>query len=155
MEKKFHSELFQSILYILIGALLIIFRAEMLNWAMTIAGIFFIISGALDLIKKNWVGGGVSLAIGIAIILLGWLAVGIVILVLGILIAVKGIITLIEAIKAGIKNALDLVFPILTIVVGILLAFGNLLDIILIIAGILLAIDGAIGLVGEFTKKKD
>ena len=59
MTKKSNSELFSSLLYIIIGVLLVIFRSETLEWAMTIAGIVFLISGILDLVKKNWTGGAV------------------------------------------------------------------------------------------------
>ena len=152
MATKKNSELFSSILYIVVGILLVIFRAQTLNWAMTIAGIFFIVSGVLDLVKKNYTGGAVSLIIGLAILILGWLAVEIVLLVLGILIAVKGIVALIDAFKKSNKNALDLVFPVLTTVVGLLLAFGNGIDIMILIVGILLAIDGVIGLIGAIKK---
>ena len=152
MATKKNSELFSSILYIVVGILLVIFRAQTLNWAMTIAGIFFIVSGVLDLVKKNYTGGAVSLIIGLAILILGWLAVEIVLLVLGILIAVKGIVALIDAFKKSNKNALDLVFPVLTTVVGLLLAFGNGIDIMILIVGILLAIDGVIGLIGAMKK---
>ena len=151
-EKKKHSELFASLLYIIIGVLLIIFRSQTLGWAMTIAGIFFIVSGALELLKKNWTGGAVSLIIGIAILVLGWLATTIVLLVLGILIAIKGIVAFIDVFKNSKKNALDFVFPVLTVVLGIMLAFGNGLDIMLIIVGILLAIDGVIGLFASLKK---
>ena len=152
MAKKNNSELFSSLLYIIIGVLLVIFRSQTLNWAMTIAGIIFIVSGVLDLIKKNWTGGAVSLIIGIAILVLGWLATTIVLLVLGILIAVKGIVALIDVFKKSKKNALEIVFPILSIVVGLMLAFGNALDIMILIVGILLAIDGVIGFIGALKK---
>ena len=153
MAKKNNSEQFTSILYIIIGLLLVIFKGETLNWAMTIAGAFFIISGALDIIKKkNYTGGGISLVIGIAIIVLGWLMAKIVLLVLGILIAVKGIVALVEIFKSSKPNALDIVFPALTVVVGLALAFGNALNPIIVITGILLAIDGALGLVGSLKK---
>lgn len=151
MAKK-NPALFSSILYIVVGVLLAAFPGEALGWAMTIAGIFFIVSGALDLIKKNFTSGAISLIIGIAIIVLGWLAVKIVILVLGILIAVKGALALIDAFKNNKKNALDIVFPIVTVVVGIALAFGNGVGLIITIVGILLAVDGVIGLVGALKK---
>lgn len=148
------NELFSSILYIIVGVVLAIFQTETLGWAMTIAGCFFIISGVLDLIKKNWAGGAVSLVIGIAILVLGWLAVTIVLLVLGILIALKGIVALIEVFKKDKKNALELIFPILTIVLGLLLAFGNAVGIIILIVGILLAVDGLLGLLGALKAMK-
>ncbi|MBQ7386975.1 MAG: DUF308 domain-containing protein [Clostridia bacterium] len=151
MEKK-NSALFSSLLYIIIGVLLIIFRTETLGWAMTIAGVFFIVSGILDLVKKNFSSGAISLIIGIAIIVLGWLAVKIVLLVLGILIVIKGVLALVDALKGDKKNALDLVFPVLTMFVGLMLAFGNGLDIMIIIVGVLLAIDGVLGLVSALKK---
>jgi len=152
MAKKKNSELFSSLLYIIIGVLLVVFRSQTLGWVMTIAGIVFIVSGALDLIKKNWTGGAVSLVIGIAILVLGWTAAQIVLLVLGVLIAVKGVVALLDVLKKNKKNALEIVYPVLSVVVGILLAFGNGLDIMIIIVGVLLAIDGAIGLVGSLKK---
>ena len=82
MAKKNNTELFSSLLYIALGVLLIVFKEQTLGWAMTIAGIIFIISGALDLIKQNWAGGAVSLIIVIAILVLGWTAAKIVLLVL-------------------------------------------------------------------------
>ena len=150
--KKQNTELFSSLLYIRIGVLLVVFRSQTLNWAMTIIGAFFVISGALDLIKQNYAGGAVSLAIGIAILVLGWLAAQIVLLVLGILIAVKGFFALLAVLKKNKKNALQIVYPVLSIVIGVMLAFGNGLDIMIVIVGVLLAIDGVIGLMGSLKK---
>jgi uncharacterized membrane protein HdeD (DUF308 family) len=150
--KKQNTELFSSLLYIIIGVLLVVFRSQTLNWAMTIIGAFFVISGALDLIKQNYAGGAVRLAIGIAILVLGWLATQIVLLVLGILIAVKGFFALLAVLKKNKKNALQIVYPVLSIVIGVMLAFGNGLDIMIVIVGVLLAIDGVIGLMGSLKK---
>ncbi len=152
MAKKVKNELFSSLLYVIIGVLLAVFRTETLEWAMTIAGVFFVLSGALDLIRRNWTGGAVSLLIGIAILALGWLATQIVLLVLGILIACKGVVALIDVFKKSKKNALELVFPILTVVLGVMLALGHGLDIMILIVGILLAIDGVLGLLGALKK---
>ena len=143
MIKKPQSELFTSILYIAIGVLLAIFRSGSLNIAMTIAGVFFIISGVLDIVKKNYVGGAVSAGIGVAIIVLGWLATKIVLLILGILI---------EVIKKASKNVLEMIFPVLSIVLGLMLAFGGGLDLIILIVGIVLAVNGVIGLLGALKK---
>lgn len=152
MTKKTNSELFSSLLFIILGVLLVIFRSQTLGWAMTIAGIVFVISGILELVKKNWTGGAVSLIIGVAILVLGWLAAQIVLLVLGILVAIKGIVALINALKKENKNILALVFPILSVVAGLMLAFGNALDIMIIVVGVLLILSGVIGLVGSLKK---
>ena len=152
MAKKSNSELFASLLYIIIGVLLVIFRSQTLDWAMTIAGILFVVFGILELVKKNWVGGAISLLIGIVILVLGWTVAWLVLLVLGILIAIKGIIALVAALQKKRKNALEIIFPILTIILGLMLAFGNGLDLIIVIVGVLLAIDGIIGLIGSLKK---
>lgn len=152
MAKKNNSELFSALLYILLGVLLIVFKSQTLGWAMTIAGVFFIISGILDVIKKNLAGGIVSIVIGALILILGWLATKIVLLVLGILIALKGIIAFVEAFKGKKPNVFQLIFPTLSIVLGLMLAFGNGLDIIIIITGALLAVNGALGLIGSLKK---
>ena len=152
MAKKTNSELFSSILYIVIGVLLCLFPADALNWTMTIAGIFFLISGALDLLKLNLIGGAINLIVGVAILVLGWTLTGIVLLVLGILIAIKGILSLFSALKKKNTNALDLVFPALTIIVGLMLAFGNALEWMVIVVGVLLALDGVLGLLNSFKK---
>ena len=152
MAKKSNNELISALLYIILGVLLIVFKGATLGWAMTIAGIFFIVSGVLDVVRKNMTSGAVSLIIGIAILVLGWLATQIVLLVLGVLIAVKGVLALVDAFKRSKKNALSLLFPILTVVVGLAIAFGNGVDIILVVCGVLLAIDGVLGLLAALKK---
>ena len=152
MAKKKNNELISSLLYIIIGVLLVIFRNQALDWAMTIVGAIFVISGIIDLCRRNFTGGAVSLIIGIAVLVLGWVATKIVLIVLGVLIAVKGLFALIDEFKKTRKNALEIVFPILTIVLGVMLAFGNGLGVMIAIAGVLLAIDGVLGLIGSLKK---
>ena len=154
MARKADSNLFTAILYIVVGILLAVFPGDAIQWAMTIASVVFIIMGVLELIKRNWVGGAVSLIIGVAILVLGWTLTEIVMLVLGILIAIKGIISLINALKRKRKSVLQIVFAVLTIALGILLAFafGSVAHIITIIGGVLLAINGVIGLIGCLKK---
>jgi len=153
MAKKTTSGIFSAILYILVGVLLIIFPGDAIKIAMTVAGILFIISGILEAVKKNWGGGAVSIIIGIAILVLGNFLVDIVLLVLGILLAIKGIVDLIGAIvKKSKTTVLDIVFPILTTVLGVLLAFGGISHIIVIVAGALLILDGIVGIISAIKK---
>ena len=152
MAKKQNKELISSILYIVVGVLLAVFPENALGIAMTVVGALFIVSAVLDIIKKNYKGGAISAIIGIAIIVLGNLLLNIVLIVLGVLVAIKGVVALIGVLKKDDKNALEIVFPILSMVLGIALAFGGLAHYILVIAGVLLAIDGVIGLVGALNK---
>ncbi len=152
MANKKNRELFSALLYIVVGLLLVFFPSNALSIAMTIAGVVFIVSGVLDLVKKNWAGGAISLVIGVAIIVLGWLALKIVLLVLGILIALKGIVALINELKSKKVTVLGVLFPALTILVGLMLAFGNGINILIIVAGVVLAVNGVLGLVESLKK---
>lgn len=150
--KKTNSEFLAALLYLVIGVVLIIFRSATLSWLMTAAGIFFIVSGVLEIIRKNTMNGAVSLIIGIAVLVLGWIMVEIVLLVLGVLIAIKGIIALYEALKVKKPRLLAILFAILTVVAGLLLAFGDGIDYMILIVGILLAVDGVLGLISCLKK---
>ena len=148
------SGLLASILYIVLGALLLIFRADAIGLAMTIAGIFFVIIGVLELVRRNFFGGAVSLLIGILIIVLGWKIAEIVFLVLGILLAIKGIIALFDALKAKKGKILRVLFALLTVICGLVFvfAFGELVDILVIVGGIMILVDGILGLIAALKK---
>ena len=150
--KTSNSALATSLLYIIIGVLLIVFRSQTLGWAITVAGAVFVAFGIVDLLRRNYTSGAINLAIGIAILVLGRLAAQVVLLVMGILIAVKGLVALIEALNRKRKNLMLILFAIFSIVVGLMLAFGNGFDIMVLIVGILLTIDGVLGLFSAMKK---
>lgn len=152
LKKIGNNELFSSILYIVVGVLLAIFRTETLKWAMIAIGVLFIVTGVLEFLKKNWTGGAISLIIGIALVVLAGWFVKIALIILGVLVAIKGVLALIDVIKRGMNNALEIIFPILTVIVGIGLAFGPVAGWVILVVGILLAVDGVIGLVGALKK---
>lgn len=153
MAKKVNSELFSSLLYILIGVILICFPAKALSWAMTITGTLFIVFGILDAIKGNLIGGGISAVIGVAILVLGWFVINIVLIVFGILIALKGTVTLVDILKAKRIDWLKTIFPIFSVVIGFMLAFGNRIENILLVIGVLLIANGIWGFIDYFLKK--
>ena len=150
MAKKSSMGITTPVLYIVLGVLLAVFRSQMLNWAMTLAGLFFIITGIIDVSKKIAFSGAINLIIGIAILVLGWALTNIVLLVLGVLIALKGLVEFIEVmgLKKKKRSFLRLAFPILTVIVGLGLAFGNALDHIIVAVGIILIVDGVLGILG-------
>lgn len=152
MLKKLNPKLSTPILYIIVGALLIIFKKDLIGVAMSIIGAFFIASGVLEIIKKNNKVGIINLVIGVAVIVLGWVAATIVLLVLGLLLAAKGVLPLIELIKREDKKLIDFIVPVITILAGLAVAFGNVVDVVLVIGGVILAADGALALYGELKK---
>ena len=150
-KKKSGLNFSSPIVYIVLGALLLLFPGTALKWAMTIAGLFFIVSGIFDLVKSNLFGGIFNLIIGIVILALGWTIVGVVLLVLGVFIAIKGLLALLAALKRKKKSIFAIVVAVVTIIVGIALAFGNALDALVKLVGIVLIIDGVLDL---FANKK-
>ena len=153
MAKKSNSNLVTALLYIVVGIILCIFGGETLKWAFTIGGVLFLIFGILEIVKKNTVNGVVSLIIGIVILLGGWLFIEVALIILGVLVAIKGVISLIDALRRKKPSAIEVLFAILTVVAGIMVAFGNGADIIIRIGGVLLAVNGIIALAGSLSKK--
>ena len=149
MAKKQSLSISSSLLYIILGALLVLFKNQMLGWAMTIAGIFFIVTGVMDVLKKNLSSGIVNLFIGVAIIAAGWLIAGVVLLVLGLFIAFRGVMDLLAVLKLKSKGLMKFLSPVLTIIVGLALAFGNGVGIIITVVGVLLILDGVLALLGR------
>ena len=150
--KKGNSTIITALMYVLIGVLCCIFGGGMIEWLLIVGGILFILFGALEIIRKNTLAGVLSIIIGIVLIVGRWAIPTVIMLVFGILIAIKGIISLVEALKR--RSTLDTVFAVLTMVAGFLLAFGNAGDIIIRIAGIVLAFNGILELAGKGFSKK-
>ena len=150
--KKSHSNLVNALIYIVLGVLFCVFKASTLEWMLTIAGIVFIVLGVLDLVKKEYISGAVSIGIGAIIILCGWLFVEIVLIVFGVLLAIKGGLAMIDAVKG--KSIVDIVFAGITIAAGIMLIISKwaLIDWFFIIIGIILIVNGALELVGKELK---
>ena len=149
--KKSNSNIMSALMYIILGVLFCVFKAGVLNWLMTIAGALFIVFGVLDLVKGSTTSGVINIAIGAVILLGGWFFLEVVLLVFGILLAVKGTIALINALKALNKSIFDIIFSALTIAVGIMLIASKwaLIDWFFIIMGVLFIVDGVLELLGK------
>ena len=149
--KKFNSNFTSALMYIILGVLFCVFRAGVLDWLMTIAGVLFIVFGILDLVKGATTSGIINLAIGAVILLGGWFFLEVVLIVFGILLAVKGAIALINSLKALNKSIFDIVFSALTVAVGIMLTVSEwaLMDWFFVVMGVLFIVDGVLELLGK------
>ena len=135
--------------YAIIGLLLIILQGGSLGILMTIIGVLLIVMGVVEIINnKNLTKGLIELAIGIAIIVCGWLIADIVLLVFGVLLIVMGAMELFNNYKKGFEA---LISPIITIIVGILLVVAKwaLMDVMCIIAGVIFLINAVLVLFGK------
>lgn len=140
-----------SLIYIILGVLLAVFKGSVISWAMTVAGVLLIVFGVVGIVKGNTIYGVIALLVGIVIIVCGWAIVDIAITILGIIVAIKGFVDLVEAFRLKKKNVLPIVYAIVTIAAGIMLAVAHWLvvDWFFIIVGILLIVDGIFGLLGK------
>lgn len=137
-----------AILYILVGVLFCIFRAGMLSWLLTAAGIVFIVMGVLDILKKNLVNGIVEAVIGVVILVGGWAFVNVALIIFGALLVIKGVLDLLAAIKAK-AGIMTILAAAVTAVVGVLLIASKwvMVDWFFIVMGVILIVDGAMLLI--------
>lgn len=135
--------LISALVYIVLGAVLCIFRTQALNWAMTVAGIVAIVLGVLAILKGNLIYGVLMAAVGALIILGGWLFVEIILLILGIVLCVKGVFELLACFKFPKISIIALLSAVLTIVCGVLLIVSKweMVDSFLIVIGVILILD--------------
>ena len=136
-----------ALLYVIVGILFIVFKSGMLNWLMTIIGVVFIALGVYDIIKKNLTNGIIEAAIGVVIIVGGWVFVEIVLIVFGALLIVKGVTDLISLFK-GSKDVVSIIVALLTIALGVLLVVSKwvALDWMFIVIGVVFIVEGAFSL---------
>lgn len=150
---KVTNNMVYALLYVVVGILFIVFKSGMLNWLMTIIGVVFIALGVYDIIKKKITNGIIEAAIGVVVIVGGWVFVEIVLIVFGALLIVKGVTDLISLFK-GSKNVISIIVAILTIALGVLLIVSKwvALDWMFIVIGIVFIVEGAFSLFSERKK---
>lgn len=150
---KVTNNMVYALLYVIVGILFIVFKSGMLNWLMTIIGVVFIALGVYDIIKKNITNGIIEAAIGVVIIVGGWVFVEIVLIVFGALLIVKGATDLISLFK-GSKDVVSIIVALLTIALGVLLIVSKwvALDWMFIVIGVVFIVEGAFSLFPELKK---
>ena len=138
-----------AIIYGVIGLLLIILKAGSLNILMTAIGVLFIALGVMDIVKaKDLTKGIIECALGVVVIVCGWLIADIVLLILGIVLIVKSVMEIAKTYKKGFKANLP---SIVTLVIGIVLVVAKwaLMDVMCVIAGVIFLVDAILMLMGK------
>ncbi len=145
MKKK--DQWITAIGYIAIGVMCLVFRAALLNWLMTVAGIVLIVLGVMNILKKDYPQAVGQLVVGLLIILGGWLFVELMLIVLGVLVLVSGLQTLFTSKRK--LTPKEWATTIVTIVFGAFLIVSKwvMLDWIFIIIGVLIIAEGVLRLV--------
>jgi len=136
------------ILYTIFGIMFLVFRTGLLNVFMTIVGVVLILLGIFNIIAGGYVKGIIEAALGITLIVCGWLITKYVLILLGVLIVFEAVADIIRLIRQHRVAIAPLLEDIVYIAAGILLFVApfKASDIICIIVGVLLIIVGIIAL---------
>ena len=159
------SAILSALMTLGLGVLCIILKASVVDVAITVLGIVFLVVGIIDLVGKNIVAGVIKAALGVAVLVFGlgallkdlaFLILGIVLLIYGVLELVKRIISLFKKrTKRVWAKIIGIVEAALWIVGAIFLITntGTAVDWVVIAVGILFIVDGVLGLVGAIASK--
>ena len=151
-------------MYLVLGILFVILKAEVLAVAMTVMGVALLILGIIDLVKARVFLGLLKIIGAIIIFIFEWKLIEIAGIVMGVALLVWGIIALIKKIcskkkkkRKGLATALGYIVPIVCILGGAFLltgGIGSLLSWAFIIAGVLLIITGVLAIIESLSSKK-
>ena len=151
---KIQNKLIQALVTILIGALLIIWKTGVVSIAITALGVYFVVMGILDLVhKKEQTPAIIKIAIGAVAILLAWLITQVAVIILGVVIAFNGVMQILAIVNSDVKyvKLVDRIMvwagPVLSVIAGLFIIFGNGLDWAFIVFGVLVIIEGVVSLI--------
>ena len=159
MKRKMENGLITAATLILVGALFIIFKGEVVSIAMSIIGLALVILGVVDALKKYVVSGVIKIALGALVLMAGWLFISLALYVLGAFLLIAGVSELYAFTKLKIKRlslpvALRIAQPVIYILVAICLFFnqGGAISWVFTVSGIFLVLDGTVALIGALDK---
>lgn len=167
LDKKQLTTLIIAAAYMVIGALLCIYKGAVLGAVLEVVlivlGALFFVYGIANLFHKKVKEGLICMVIGIAVVLFAWLLTEIIMASFGVLIIIKGILDLAAALKT--KKVFSIIFSIVSIIIGLLFIAGYFLgyffgeeweyfDIFFIVIGSVFIFNGVLVVISSFTKSK-
>lgn len=160
MKKRLGNDIVTAIALIVIGALFMIYKSEVISIAMSLIGVTLIVLGIVDAVRKFVVSGVVKIVFGVLVLAAGWLFISLALYILGAFLLIAGISELYNLTKIKIKKislpvAMHIAQPIIYILVAICLFFnqGGALSWVFTVSGLFLIIDGVVALIGSFDNK--
>ena len=149
-----------AIALIVIGALFMIYKSEVISIAMSLIGFTLITLGVVSVVKQFVVSGVIKIVFGVLVLTAGWLFIKLALYILAAFLLIAGISELYPMANVKIKKitlpiALHIAQPVIYILVAICLFFnqGGALSWVFTVSGLFLIIDGALGLIGLIDKK--
>ena len=148
-----NNKLFRALMYIVLGALFIVLKGELISVAMTAIAFYLIITGIIALSKRMTNTGVIYLVFGLIVLFFGWIFVSVAVYVIAALLLIYGILQLINVSKLRIKGYKKYIEPIFNIIICLcfLLNLGGTINWIFYVLGILFIIEGILTLL--FSKR--
>lgn len=161
MKKKISgNEIVMASILVIVGALFMIFKGEIISIIMTILGIRMIVRGIFDLMRGYTMGGVVNIVFGALILGAGWLFITLALYILAACLLIAGIGELSVVMRERDKRMnfpaiLRIAQPVIYILVAICLFFnqGGAISWVFTVSGLFLIVDGALGLVAALDKR--
>ena len=161
MKKKISgNEILMASILIIVGALFMIFKGEIISIIMTILGIRMIVRGIFDLMRGYTMGGVINIVFGALILGAGWLFITLALYILAACLLIAGIGELSGLLKERVKKLnlaviLRIAQPVIYILVAICLFFnqGGAISWVFTVAGLFLIVDGILGLIAALDKR--
>ena len=159
MRKQRGNGLISAIALIVIGVLFIVYKSEIISFAMSLIAIALIVMGVLDIVHKNIVSGIIKIVFGALVAVAGWVFVKLALYVLAAFLLIAGVLELYGFLRYKIQKfnlpvIMHIVQPAIYILVAICLLFnqGGALSWVFVVSGIFFIIDGVVALIGSFDK---
>ena len=153
MKAEQSNKILSSLITIILGVLLIIYRAGFVSIAITVFGVVLIILGAIDLAnKKDNNVAIVKIILGILFVVFAWAFTKIAFIILGVLLILYGCLIIYGYAKSKTKfanflpNLIIYANGLVLIIAGVCCFFAYTLDKMFIIVGVILIVDGILGL---------
>ena len=163
MKTQSRNELIAAILMTVMGILFLVWKTNVISIAMTVFGIFLILQAILSLIAKQYVVAAIKGFFGVIVILLAWVFIKVALIIFAILLALVGLLQLLESIKklpqakTVLVKALSFVKPAIYIAISVCLFVNTVkaVDVVFIIAGVFFIVEGIISLINYFATSRD
>ena len=163
MKTQSRNELIAAILMTVMGILFLVWKTNVISIAMTVFGIFLILQAILSLIAKQYVVAAIKGFFGVIVILLAWVFIKVALIIFAILLALVGLLQLLESIKnlphakTVLVKVLSFVKPAIYIAISVCLFVNTVkaVDVVFIIAGVFFIVEGIISLINYFATSRD
>lgn len=151
---KIKNDVFEAVLSIVLGVMLLFLKGDVLNLALTLMGVVVLFIAFTDVRNQQISDAVIKAVMGVCIIAFGWLFVNLALYIVAAVLIIVGLSKFVNIRKSSPVNlsAKEMVFlyakPVLFLLTGVLLFLnqGGVIDWVFVVTGILQIIEGVLEL---------